>query len=235
MSEPRKEKPVVIYLSLEEYEKLREAARREGFSDVSEFLKSIAMGAVKDRGKHPGGVPGASQEALEYLGRRIERVVFDLLNPFTGKIDEISRKVSQVIEYLEAAREIPGPQPQARARREPRARREELPASVERLRKEKVVFGEDLTWLRRPELFFEKLARYGAKIVRAGGETIAVDKNHWEVFEALVRSIEAEDSKAAAKTVEEVLGDRSRRLFEKLVESDLAFYDEEYGAWVVTA
>jgi len=237
-----------IQLPREKYEELKRIAEEKGYSLPSDLVKTLIEGLIE-------GVPtGGAPKGVEQEIRRLERRLTDLLNPYTGKLDEILRRLSEIQEALEECQaqparpyrepgyEQPRPTPrpaQARPRGQwQRQGREERPrrqyrSGIERLKGDKVVTLSDVKWMNMPDKFFEKLKREGAIVFQAGGETVAVDPDYWREFLGLVERYSVRDPEEMARILEEELGERAVRLFNMLVRSGLAYFDEEAGGWVV--
>jgi hypothetical protein len=200
---------VKIELTKSEYEALKAIARREGYSLVSEYLRDIIRGV----------------EQVDALARRLERVIVDILNPYTGKIDEITRRLAELRELLEEARE-------ERVREVVERPVRRAPA-IEKLKEQGVVFQEDVRWMKSPERFFEKLKREGAMVLSIGGERVALDPGFWARFAEEVDKISVGDVEEAASLLEMSLGEAAGRLFRKMVKAGVAVYDEDQGIWVL--
>jgi len=236
-----------IQLPREKYEELKRIAEEKGYSLPSDLVKTLIEGLLE------GSPTGGSSKGVEQEIRRLERRIADLLNPYTGKLDEILRRLGEIQELLEECQSQPArpprepapepPRPAARpAPSRPRAqqwqRQEERPrrqyrSGIERLRGDKVVRLSDVKWMRMPDRFFDKLRREGAIVFQAGGETVAVDPDYWREFLGLVERYSVRDPEEMARILEEELGERAAMLFNMLVRSGLAYFDEEAGGWVV--
>ncbi|MCS7106769.1 MAG: hypothetical protein NZ902_01505 [Acidilobaceae archaeon] len=214
-----------VELSREEYEALKAKARSEGYPLPSEYAREVlrrALGKGEARGLDV-------KEIADNVSKRVERTVADLLNPYTGKIDEISRRLSELIELLEVEKER-----EAKEVKEPRELKERRPVSaIDRLKDQQVVFSEDMKWMKAPEKFFEKLRREGAMVVEVGEEKIAVDKDFWEQFKAEVESISVRSVEEASSLIGSYLGEGAGRLFKKLARAGLLVYDEDRGEWLL--
>ena len=220
--------PVKLWLDEETLALLRSYCRRRGVELLPECIASILKECVE-------GQAAAASPDMDRVVRRIERVVQDLLNPFTGKIDEINRRLSELVEALEASayreeerESIPAPQaPKARGPVE-RSRRG---SAIERLKAEGVVFEDDVRWMRAPERFFQKLEREGAVVLDVQGEKVAVDPDFWREFLEFVEALQVSDLTEASDIVEEKLGPQASKLFRKLARAGLLHYNEETGSW----
>ena len=234
MSQTRVQKSVVITIELsdKDYEQLLRRAKDAGFSDVQPYIESLI------RSPPAQAPPAAPQlEALEErLGKRLERLVQDLLNPFTQKVDDLARRLAQLEEAIEAlrsqAQQAPAQQRQAPQARQ--AEREQAPSkAVERLRRQGVVFEEEVGWLRAPDKFFAKLEREGAVVLAFSDGRAAVDPDFWKKLVAEIEGTSLRDPKQAADKIAASLGDRAATLFNKLVKNNIAYYNDNERRWRV--
>ncbi|MEM1939027.1 MAG: hypothetical protein QXI24_04465 [Acidilobaceae archaeon] len=217
---------IKIELSRGEYEALKAISRREGYNLVSEYVKSVVKKALGERGEKVEGL--SVKELSEAIGKRIERIVSDLMNPYTGKIDDISRKISDIITILESISQ----EKEKTAKTIVREAKKPITA-IERLKSQGVVFSEDVQWMKSPEKFFEKLKKEGAIVLEYGGERIAIDPDLWESFREEVQSISVRDVDEASTLIESSLGESAGKLFRKLAKIGLLLYDEDNGVWVL--
>ncbi|MEM0366817.1 MAG: hypothetical protein QXJ70_07185 [Acidilobaceae archaeon] len=217
---------IKIELSRGEYEALKAISRREGYNLVSEYVKSVVKKALEERGEKVEGL--SVKELSEAIGKRIERIVSDLMNPYTGKIDDISRKISDIITILESISQ----EKEKTAKTIVREAKKPITA-IERLKSQGVVFSEDVQWMKSPEKFFEKLKKEGAIVLEYGGERIAIDSDLWESFREEVQSISVRDVDEASTLIESSLGESAGKLFRKLAKIGLLLYDEDNGVWVL--
>ncbi|MEM1968006.1 MAG: hypothetical protein QXT23_01030 [Acidilobaceae archaeon] len=217
---------IKIELSRGEYEALKAISRREGYNLVSEYVKSVVKKALGERGEKVEGL--SVKELSEAIGKRIERIVSDLMNPYTGKIDDISRKISDIITILESISQ----EKEKTAKTIVREAKKPITA-IERLKSQGVVFSEDVQWMKSPEKFFEKLKKEGAIVLEYGGERIAIDSDLWESFREEVQSISVRDVDEASTLIESSLGESAGKLFRKLAKIGLLLYDEDNGVWVL--
>lgn len=238
----RKGVPVLVWFTEEEYSRLSAEARRAGYATVGDYVRELTLRALEAH-REEAAYPKADAKAIaDAVARRLERVVADLINPFTAKIDEVNRRVADLIEAIESMKpeaeaEQPTPPPTPKPARQPVRRATGRPSGMERLHEEGVVFEADVQWLRDPERFFAKLKSSGAKVLTVAGEKVAVDPSFWEEFKAKVEEIGVRDLAEAAILVRTEFGGdkgaRAARLLEKLAKAGRAYYDEELGHWVV--
>jgi hypothetical protein len=217
---------VKVELSRGEYEALKAIARREGYSLVSDYLRGLARDVIEGR---VGRGAGEGEQA-EALARRLERIVVDLLNPYTGKIDEIARRLADLVELVERS-EVEKPREVSRERLKEVKRAP--PTAIERLKEQGAVFQEDVQWMKSPERFFEKLKKEGAVVVSIGGERVALDPDFWARFEDEVGKISVGDLEEAVGLLEVALGEAAGRLLRKMAKAGMAVYDEDMGMWIL--
>ncbi len=170
---------------------------------------------------------------LDTLTSRIDRRVQDLINPYTARVDEVLRRIAELHERIE---NIEGRVKQI----EERIREQKIPSrqlqpyqekrktGIERLKEQGVVFESELYRLRNRDAFFDYLARSGAKIIEAKGERIAVDPEFWEKF--TIKLLE-EISTSNEDEIKLLLTKQEYRLFQKLKESGLLYYDSISKKW----
>jgi len=228
MAEHRRGVPLKVWLDEETYALLKAWCRHRGI----ELLPECAQTLLREALESPAP---PSQSSMEGLIKRVERVVQDLLNPFTGKIDEINRRLSEMIEILESeeAGETPPPQPPRESLPQERAeaRATRRPSAIDRLKEEGVVFEEDVKWMRSPSRFFYKLEKEGAVVIDVREGKVAVDPEFWREFLDEVRSLQVSDVEEAARIIEDRLGPQAAKLFRRLVKAGLLHFNEESGSW----
>ena len=238
----RKGIPVLVWFTEEEYSRLSAEARRAGYATVGDYVRELALRALEAPGGEAVQPQVDARAVADAIARRLERMVADLINPFTAKIDEVNRRVAELLEAVESMKpevevEQPTPPPTPRPARQQVRRATGRPSGMERLHEEGVVFEADVQWLRDPERFFAKLKSSGAKVLTVAGEKVAVDPSFWEEFKAKVEEIGVRDLVEAAILVRTEFGSdkgaRAARLLEKLAKAGIAYYDEELGHWVV--
>lgn len=170
---------------------------------------------------------------IETLTSKIDRRVQDLVNPYTARIDEALRKIADLHEKLEELEErIRQLEEKLKEHRPPvrqqQAYQEKRKTGIERLREQGVVFESELYRLRNRDAFFEYLARSGAKIIEAKGERIAVDPSFWDKF---VTKLSEEITTSNEDKIKLLLTKQEYRLFQKLKESGLLYYDSTSRRW----
>ncbi len=239
---PKRRVILKIELDEDEYKALEAIARSRGYELASHLIESLIRGIIKGETKLESAAGTAD---IEHLSRRLRRTIEDLLNPYTAKIDEINRKLSQIIEMLEAQeeREQAQERPAARAPSgERRAERyQERPAprrkgAMERLREDGILVSSEARWINEPERFFASLERKGAKVIRLSrGEMVAVHPEFWERFTRVLSETAVRDVEEVESLLESSLGRAGVRLFRLLLREGLVFYDEDEASWRVQA
>jgi len=244
-SRQRKEKTVIIKLPYEVYLRLIERSRVEGYRLVSDYIRSIIM---KELGleTYPSRIDRIEARldqlekrikelaALDYsrLESRILRKTQDLVNPVSAELSKLSNRLAEVIEKLEdiegrigdLEKKVTRLSEVSRERRETPHRK----TGIERLREEGVIFESELRWLRNKDRFFAYLEREGAKIIEAKDERIAVDPDFWNKF---TRKLFEEISTSNEEQIKIVLSKAEYKLFTKLKESGLIYYDSTSRRW----
>jgi len=228
----RKGMPLKVWLSQEDYQLAKTLAEKEGFSTVSDFLAYLISNSLK-------GASGGAKD-LEGEFKRLERLIADLLNPYTAKIDEIYKRLGEIIEMIENVAQIKAQiskeeEQSIAQQKQKRSERPRRASAIERLRSEGVVFQEDMGWLKAPEKFFQKLEREGAVVIDTNGEKVAVDRDLWNRFKEVIAQVMVKDPNEAASLIAAAVGRPIvAKLFKKLVSSGLIYYDEEYGNWKIS-
>jgi hypothetical protein len=228
LSQSKVDKYTVIELRLTDAElaALEKRAKDAGYQDVRSYLEAIVKGG--------GPSPPAQAESVEGLAKRLERLIQDMLNPFTQKVDDLAKRLAQIEEDIESLKqERQAQQPQAERREAEAGGRQSGGTAVERLRRQGVVFQEELPWLKAPDKFFAKLGREGAVVLTLSDGRAAVDPEFWKKFVAEVESTSLKDPRQVSDKVQVDLGERAAALFNKMVRSGLIIYDEDTKKWRV--
>lgn len=170
---------------------------------------------------------------LDTLTSRIDRRVQDLINPYTARVDEVLRRIAELHERIENLEErVKQIEERIREQKTPPRQlqpyQEKRKTGIERLKEQGVVFESELYRLRNRDAFFDYLARSGAKIIEAKGERIAVDPEFWEKF--TIKLLE-EISTSNEDEIKILLTKQEYRLFQKLKESGLLYYDSISRKW----
>ena len=162
---------------------------------------------------------------LHTVMNRIERKVQDMINPFTAKVDDISRRLTDVYEKVEELEtKIKNMEKQLASIQVKETKRK---TGLERLREQGVVFESELSGLRNRDAFFRYLEREGAKVLRLINERVAIDPEFWTKFLEKITSIKTANEEEISKK----LTKQERKLFSKLKESALIYFDPMSSTW----
>jgi hypothetical protein len=178
---------------------------------------------------------------------KLQRMIIDILNPFTAKVDDVSRKISQMIEILEelgikvsalekVVEEYRARPIRARAEAAKEVTAREAPPHRERksamdfLREQKIMFESDIARrIRNRDAFFERLRRDGAVVLELRDERVAVDPDFWDEFINELESINT--------NVDDDLKKKMRKdsyiLLKALAHSGSAYFDNTEKKWKV--
>ncbi len=195
------------------------------YERIVEIVRSAFTELVQGGGEGGGGIDE------ERIMSRLERRVQDLVNPFTAKVDSLAGRVAELFERIENLEErISRIEDELKKVKEHAERgyvRHRRSSAIERLKRDGVVFESELTWLRSKAAFFERLRREGAKVIEAAGERIAVDPGFWREFVDKLASI----STSSDEEIRDKLSEKEYKLFVKLREDGLVYYDSSKKAW----
>jgi len=253
----KKERVIAIKIPEDQYRRLEERAKALGFTLASDYIRYLifkdlrSMPEVPELTLEPSTLERALAKPLEKLvaeGKipiekiierilpRIERRIFDKVNPFTSKIDSIARHqaelrevVEVVVEKLksidervsnlekrisEAAKVAP---PTKRRRR-----------AMEILKEQGILFESDLAKkIKDRDLFFSKLASYGAKVLELKSERVAIDPEMWTKFIEKIKALRTGNE----DEIKRRLSNKEYRLFRELRESAMIYFDSVKGEW----
>lgn len=237
--ENEERKVVKLELTESQYRALEEIAKKQGYPLVSDFLRALI--AEISSGEWVRELPSSGlQELLESITKRLERRIEDLLNPFTGKIDDINRKISDLIELFEAVQSRLKTSsvereetPKTRVERIEKKQKARRPSAMEKLHEQKVVFYSDVAWMKAPDRLFQKLEREGAIVFSAAGEMVGVDPGFWQEFVKLLSEFSISDPEDVGTLLSSKLGEQARKLFMVLLRGGLAYFDRDLGSWIV--
>ncbi len=241
--ETNKEKTIIIKVPYEIYLRLRERSKAEGYNLLSDYVKAIIL---KELGLEPyasrldmieeriskieESVKEAKYIDTDKIENKILRKVQDLINPVSAEITKLSNRIADLVERIEKIEdkieEIE--KKLAKPVEAKPARETHRKTGIERLREEGVLFESELKWLRNKDRFFAYLEREGAKIIEAAGERIAVDIDFWEKFK---RKMFKEITTSSEDQIKIVLNKTEYKLFQKLKNSGLIYYDSTEHKW----
>jgi len=218
-------KNVVIKLEIpeEDYKILSKIAKSKGYSLPNDYLRELIISSVEK-----GNVDQSqlNKELIETISKRIERVMQDLLNPFTQKIDDLSSRIADLVESIEETKIEKSQQPLQKE--EPKSKKK---TAIEILKEQGVIFSDDVQWLRYPDAYFKKLEGSGAIVIYLDNERVALDKDFWERFRSKLGTIAIKDPKEVEDLLASDFGENGSKLFNKLVKKGLVFYDEDMKSW----
>ena len=198
------------------------------YERILEIVKSALAESV-EKTLTVGGTIETKEDTTDKIVQRIERKVMDIINPFTAKVDSIASKLADLIERVEVLEErVEKLEEELRKAKEqvvqkPHHRR----TAIDRLREQGVVFESELRWLRDRSAFFERLRREGAIIFDVKGERVAIHPSFWSKFKDKVEKLPT----AIDDEVRVLLRDTEYKLFSKLREAGLVYYDSSKKAW----
>ena len=255
----KKDKIVATRIDEELFRLLEAKAEASGYNLVSDYLRDLIIRDLKsqERTLDVEAVSKAVVSSVESRLLKLERVVVDLLNPYTGKIDRVTAQLSTLQEMLEEIRDMLQQlrqQPQIRQPTSPYAARDSRGwqergrwsgqrergrgeqrggrvTAIELLRENGVTFEEDVRGqLRNPDSFFARLEREGAIVFYLdNGMRIAVYPDFLDELIEKVRELDVEDREALAR----YLTEKEARLFNALVDAGIIYYDALTRQWMI--
>ncbi|EHP69326.1 hypothetical protein MetMK1DRAFT_00020760 [Metallosphaera yellowstonensis MK1] len=214
---------IVIKLTDEEYRKIEEDARSQGFVLLSDYIKFRLL-----TNSSPQRSPGEGQNVQE------------LINPLTVELLNVKRKLGELAEKVEALESVVTTKPSGALQQERQdirrderkeerrvTQQEQRKGAIDYLREQGVIFESKLTNLKNPDAFFEKLESQGAKIFWIAEERIAVDPTFFQNFVNRLAQIHTSDDAEAQK----YLSKQEHELFVKLRKSGSIYFDNESKHW----
>ncbi|MEM2207590.1 MAG: hypothetical protein QXG17_02750 [Sulfolobales archaeon] len=163
--------------------------------------------------------------------------VIDVINAYSGKIDEINRKISHLLEVLEdlsarvqnledQIKNLPRVSQQAKAEE----KRETRKSAMDILREQRMMFESDIaSKIKNRDAFFEKLRRSGAVVIELAKERVAVDPEYFSKFVEKVEKVTVGSDEALSKE----LSKEDLKLLKALMSSGLAYFDSIKKKWVI--
>lgn len=213
---------VVIKLTDEEFRKIEEEARSQGFVLISDYIKFRLL-----------------SNTPQQRGLEAEKNVQDLINPLTvellnmkKKLGELSEKV-EILESMVVSRPSVNPQQErVEAKKEERrqSQQEQRKGAIDYLREQGVIYESKLTNLKNPDAFFDRLESQGAKILWTAEERIAIDPTFFQNFVNKLSQIHTPDEAEAQK----YLSKQEHELFQKLRRTGSIYFDNESKHWKFT-
>ncbi|AEM38717.1 hypothetical protein Pyrfu_0848 [Pyrolobus fumarii 1A] len=102
--------------------------------------------------------------------------------------------------------------------------------AIEWLKEQGVLFESELMRLRDRDAFFEKLRREGAIVIELPNERVAVDREFWERFKERIQGLPT----VREDEIRALLDEPMFKLFQRLKEAGLIYFDASEGAWKVS-
>lgn len=234
------EKTLALKIPSDVYSKLLEKSKKLGYKEVSDYVAALIdkdLGEPYSIDERISRLESAINELRKGDVGRLEshlmRRVQDLVNPVAAEVSKINLKLAELIEDIDKLKErIEALEKTSEERKTYRygyeAREKAKKTGIERLKEEGVIFESEVKGLRDRDRFFSYLERSGAKVIEARDERVAVDRELWNSFrEKLFEEV-------ATSNEEEVERQLSRvevKLFKKLRESGLIYYDSVEKKW----
>jgi len=198
------------------------------YERILEIVKSALAESV-EKTLTVGGTTETKEDTTNRIVQRIERRVMDIINPFTAKVDNIASKLADLVERVEVLEGRVGKLEEEfrKAREQVIQRPQHRRTAIDRLKEQGVVFESELRWLRDRDAFFERLRREGAIILDVKGERVAIYPSFWTKFRDKVEKLPT----AIDDEIRVLLRDAEYRLFSRLREAGLVYYDSSRKAW----
>ncbi|MCS7108398.1 MAG: hypothetical protein RMH77_03575 [Sulfolobales archaeon] len=170
---------------------------------------------------------------------KVQRFLQDMVNPFTAKIDEVARRLSNVFEVLdelsekvknleEDVKSIKGkPEPQL----PPQQPREVKKSAIDVLKDQRVMYERDIaSKIRNRDAFFDRLRRDGALVFEVKGQRVAIEPSYWSEFRSQLESLTTSNE----SELRDKLGKVGYNLLKTLWEGGLIYYDSISKKWKFT-
>ncbi len=229
-------KTIVIRVDEKIYEELEKKAKAEGFLTVSEYVYSLTLRALEQQIEKESEMHKKVQLSLDKIVTILERRLQDKLNPFTSKVDDLGKRMADVIERIEnLEQKVTNIESQLSSviRREMEKKEEKViskKTAIDILREQKVMFERDIaSRIKDRDSFFAKLQKSGAVIVEAKDERIAIENTFWNEFTKKLENI----ATANEDEIKKILDPIEYKLFSKLRESAIIVYDATLKKWIV--
>ncbi|MGC8572978.1 MAG: hypothetical protein C0172_00700 [Caldisphaera sp.] len=222
-------KNVVIKIEIpeEDYKILSKIAKAKGYSLPNDYIRELIISSVEKGNAEQAQI---NKELIETISKRIERLMQDLLNPFTQKIDDLSSRIADLVESIEETK-VEKPQ-QLQQKEEAKSKKK---TAIDILKEQGVIFSDEVQWLRNPDAYFKKLESSGAIVLYFDDERIALDKDYWDRFKSKLMTIAIRDAKEVEDLLASDFGENGGKLFNKLVKKGMVFYDEDMKSWSLSS
>ncbi|WP_338599815.1 CopG family transcriptional regulator [Sulfolobus tengchongensis] len=225
-------KIITIKLTDDEYKELEERARKEGYILVGDFIRALILSPSSY--SHNVQVDN-SQQILP----RIEKKIQDMINPFTSQIEDLKQKIAILTERIEALEEKLGENKETSKDISKKSKKgfETKPSNIKAetqhkktaidiLREQGAIYESELK-LNNPDAFFDRLQSQGAVVIATDAERIAIDSNFFDEFKKKITSIPTADEMEAQK----YLSKQEYKLFQRLRQSSIIYFDAESKSW----
>lgn len=223
---------IIIKVTDDEYKRLEEEARKEGYVLLSDYIKHKLFSSNVESKKENGNIN--TDEILKKLERRMQ----DMINPFTAEVETIKKKIAELAEKLDSlqvsekqkieSKEIPK---QVEKQQEKAAVQQKPKKSVMEILKERGAIYESEEKLKNPDAFFEKIEREGGKVLFTERERIAMDPEFYDNFIKKLSEIHTSDEIEAQK----FLTKQEHKLFQKLRSLGIIYFDASARSWKISA
>jgi hypothetical protein len=227
-------KTIIIKLNEDEYRKIEEKAKEEGYLLVSDYIKSLIVG------KQNGIIKQDINEVITQLSIKLERKINDILNPFTSEIQDLKVKLSEVIERIEKLEEkliITEKKGTIQPKKsvieegkknisEKTTQQKQKKTAIEVLKEAGLIIENEVK-VKNPDTLFEKLEKQGAKVIQLNSGRIAIHPAFWNNFVKKISEIHSADTDEVASKLDE----KSSKLFKILTSQGLAYFDANSRNW----
>ncbi|MEM0371920.1 MAG: hypothetical protein QXG46_05075 [Ignisphaera sp.] len=227
-------KVVTLKLDDKVYEELIKRARDEGFATLSDYIVFVISKHIY-RTEHKESYEETTKKStiVDKIMALVERKVQDSVNPFTQKVDDLGRKVAELLERLEVVEErlfkLEETIKTVETRREEiKVQEKSRKSAIEILKEQKVMFEKDIAnKIRNRDSFFARLEREGAIVIEAKDERIAVEPSFWNSFVNKLKLTKTNNDDELKKIFDPI----EFKLLQKLKESALIVYDGTSKSW----
>lgn len=191
--------------------------------------KYMEEGAIRAPEKPTEAAPVDISEIKREINSALRKIQ-DMINPYTSKIDDLTRKTAEMTEKIEYLESLIRDMQQKGAEEVPERKVERRKTALDYLKVDGYVLQKDLKWLRKPEAFFAKLKREGAIVVEGEKGYIAIDREFYEELVRELQSLKTADAKEALQKI----SPKARKLLEALLNEGLVIYDSNTKSWKLT-
>ncbi|MGC9148099.1 MAG: hypothetical protein ACP5GI_01450 [Sulfolobales archaeon] len=239
---------IKLVVSEDLYKDLLDKAKNEGYKNIDDYILHVLSEYIKL----------STRESAQKEISRLERNLMDILNKYTSKIDDLSRKVASLHEKIEDLEDkyndlsskynevmslVKERIERASVRKPEKIEHVEAPkqeireketpprkTAIEVLKEQKIIYESGIvTRIRDRDSFFRRLESDGAKILKLSDERVAVDPDFWKEFVKKLENIR-EDSEEAVKRN---LSREEYKLFEKLKKEGMVAYSFIDKKWIL--